>query len=135
MRRHSLNLDNYDMYVGLTSSLISVDIEQATTFFTKLINNEQLREKMGMEGRTRARQKYDWSIVMKQYQDLWNKLDELRSKDSNIIESNQQIRPGRLDPFKAFSHYASNILTNQNVISLIDSDIFNYISTLWTNSR
>tara|TARA_Y100001968_G_C19440678_1_gene762342 strand:- start:1814 stop:3466 length:1653 start_codon:yes stop_codon:yes gene_type:complete len=123
IRRHSMQVDNYDMYVGLTSSLISVDIEEATAFFIKLINSKELRVKMGQEGKKRAYKNYDWSVVIKQYQHLWNQLDLIRIKEANEFNNKMESTISRLDPFQAFSQYSSNILCDESVISLVETNI------------
>tara|TARA_B100000902_G_C27293913_1_gene908804 strand:- start:548 stop:2200 length:1653 start_codon:yes stop_codon:yes gene_type:complete len=123
IRRHSMQIDNYDMYVGLTSSLISVDIEQATNCFIKLINSKQLREQMGREGQERAYSNYDWSVIIQQYKNLWDKLNTIRLQESNQSQINRESSLSRLDPFESFSHYASNIFCDASVISLVDSDM------------
>ena len=123
IRRHSMQIDNYDMYVGLTSSLISVDIEQATNFFIKLINSKQLREKMGREGQERAYSNYDWSVIIQKYKNLWDTLNTIRLQESNQSQINRESSLSRLDPFESFSHYASNIFCDASVISLVDSDM------------
>ena len=125
IRRHSMQIDNYDNYLGMTSSLVSVDIQQAASFFSKLISSKDLREKMGKAGRERASEHYDWSVILQQYKDLWHELNVIRLKES--IESGKAFNSNfsRLDPFAAFSHYGSNILSDDTVLSLVDLDLKN----------
>jgi glycosyltransferase involved in cell wall biosynthesis len=76
--RHALERDTYDMYCGHTCSLVSVDIETAAQAFIKLIASPELRAEMGAAGRQRARQVYDWSVIIPRYEALWSQLTELR---------------------------------------------------------
>jgi glycosyltransferase involved in cell wall biosynthesis len=75
--RHALGIDNYDMYCGHACSLVAVDIEAAARSFSDLFASKDLREKMGSAGEQRAKEMYDWSVIIPQYEQLWAQLTEI----------------------------------------------------------
>lgn len=120
--RHALEVDTYDMYIGQTASLIAVDIEATTAAFTALFASKELRYKMGASGQARARERYDWSRIIPQYEDLWANLNEERIRAS----STQGIKhswPARPDPFDAFAFYPTQILTEETKLAATSQDI------------
>ena len=119
--RYSLDIDNYDMYCGYTSSLISVDVLSAARAFSKLIESPSLRESMGASGLRRAQEIYDWSVIYKQYEDLWKHLHDIRT-NSETKDENSESWPGRVKPFKGFASYATNQLSLNSKLSLVDDD-------------
>lgn len=45
-KRYAMDLDDYNMYLGYTSSHVAVDIVQATNYLSELIENSALRKKL-----------------------------------------------------------------------------------------
>jgi len=116
--RYAIEIDSYDMYLGYTSNLISVDIELGTKAFYQLFTNERLRNEMGDNARNRAKNTFDWSRIIIQYLDLWKDLQEIR-RSSESVSFNYKS-PDRLDPFYAFSSYSTNIISDKLTIGLIE---------------
>jgi starch synthase len=134
--RHALEIDNYDMYCGHTCSLIAVDIEAAALAFEKLFASKELRERMGVEGRARAQQVYDWRVIIAQYEGLWAEQQRLRlaaqeaSRPSGTEAKNNLSSvgwPARLDPFYAFETYATHILRDDTLLGLVHTDVLQVI--------
>ena len=121
--RHALEIDTYDMYCGHTCSLIAVDVEAAAQAFAKLFNSAEIRKRMGEAGQKRAREVYDWKIIIGQYEDLWANLTEIRTAQAKDLKPLQHPWPARMDPFHAFAFYPTQILTEQTVLGLIDGDV------------
>ena len=119
--RHAFNIDTYDMYCGHSSSMIAVDVSQTVKAFVSLFNSEELRLKMGKSGKSRAQNIYDWNNVIRQYEKLWSKLDEIRMK-SNPANINK-CYPARMDPYDIFSKYPTEIVGVDTIISMPDSSI------------
>jgi starch synthase len=129
--RHALEIDNYDMYCGHTCSLIAVDIEAAALAFQKLFASNELRERMGADGRARAQQVYDWRVIIAQYETLWAEQACLRiaaqvaSKPADAAAVNKVSSatwPARLDPFYAFETYATHRLSEDTLLALVHTD-------------
>ena len=47
-----------------------VDVAAAAEAFAALVNDPELRRKMGDAGRARVRSGYDWQVIVCLYQDL-----------------------------------------------------------------
>ena len=114
--RYSLGIDSYDMYIGHASNLISIDIDQTTLAFTKLISDKNLRNKMGENARKRCQNEYDWKTIMNKYTDLWKNLHEIRNDSSNKLSNYKSA--DSIDPFLSFSSYPSKILSEDKIISI-----------------
>ncbi len=115
--RHAVGIDSYDRYCGNTSSLVSVDIEAAASAFVKLLNSQELREQMGASGRKRVKEHYDWEIIIPKYEELWDRLKNIRQGQS-IKKIDSQKCPTRLDPFYAFSGYPTRQLSPTTLLEL-----------------
>ncbi len=118
--RHALDLDNYDMYCGLTCAMVAVDVPATTAAFVALLGDPALRRRMGDAGRERARGVYDWRHIMGRYEALWAGQTERRL---------QAARPGgppalahpwpaRLDPWHGFGAYPSHALNPRTPLAL-----------------
>ena len=122
--RHALGIDSYDLYCGLNCSLISVDIESTAKAFEKLFLSGELRSKMGESGRKRAREIYDWRVIIRKYEVLWEKLNEIRK-----IESTKNKKPlnhpwpARMDPFHGFTSYPTNRINKESIVALNSEDL------------
>jgi starch synthase len=119
--RHALDIDTYDMYCGNWCSLVSVDVLATAEAFIKLIESPNLRKKMGERGKLRARMKFDWSIIIKQYENLWSELDEIR-QSKKLVQQVRNTWPARMDPSIGFSSYPTRALELDAIISLVASD-------------
>lgn len=122
-QRHALEIDSYDMYCGHSSSLVAVDIEAAAQAFSRLFASPELRQQMGEAGRQRAREVYDWAVIIPQYEALWAQLAEIRKAQAPNLKPLPHPWPARLDPFHAFACYPTTALTLQTVLGLVDSDV------------
>lgn len=119
--RHAVDIDTYDMYCGYNCSLVSVDVTATANAFTQLFNNPALRAKMGQAGKERAKTVYDWSVIIPQYEQLWQQLNELRqAQQPNTLA---HPWPARLDPFYAFAAYPTHILSPDTPLTLVDDTL------------
>jgi hypothetical protein len=76
---------------------------------------------MGAAGRERARQSYDWAVIYRRYQTLWEDLAERRRADPDLHPPlSSTARPNRPDPFAAFAGYATTQLSDQHLVTLQD---------------
>jgi glycosyltransferase involved in cell wall biosynthesis len=121
--RHALEVDTYDLYCGYTSSLVSVDIQATASAFERLFDSAELRHRMGDAARRRARETYDWKVVIRQYEALWARLSEIRCVQSSDLESLAYPWPTRADPFYGFASYPTSALTPQTHLALVDPDV------------
>jgi len=117
--RHAANIDTYDVYCGLTSQLVAVDIAATERALTGLIDNPALRKQMGNAGQFRARQDFDWAVIIPRYEALWAELNALRASHEAGKEGGMpHKRPMRLDPFTLFESYPTRTLRAQDLVML-----------------
>ena len=121
--RHALEIDTYDMYCGHSCSLVAADVEATAQAFAKLFASPELRRQMGEAGRQRAREVYDWAVIIPQYEALWGQLGEIRKKQAPALKPLPHPWPARMDPFHAFASYPTMVLSPQTVLGLVDADL------------
>ena len=122
-QRHALEIDTYDMYCGHACSVVAVDVEATAQAFAKLFASPELRRQMGEAGRQRAKELYDWAVIIPQYEALWAQLGEIRKAQAPALKPLPQPWPARMDPFHAFASYPTALLTPQTLLGLVDADV------------
>lgn len=115
-QRHALEIDSYDMYCGHACTVVAVDVEATAQAFARLFASSELRQQMGQAGRQRAREVYDWAVIIPQYEALWAQLGELRKAQAPALKPLPHPWPARMDPFHAFAGYPTALLTPQTVL-------------------
>lgn len=105
--RHALGIDTYDFYIGRTSMATVVDPTALVSALTRLATEPVLRAAMGAAGLARAQSEFDWPLILQRYAQLAGELGRIRlSASSQAAES----WPARADPFARFSHFSSQTL-------------------------
>lgn len=61
----------YDNYIGAAGQYTAVDLAEAEAAIAALVVDPELRRRQGEQARLRAREVFDWSVVIPQYQALW----------------------------------------------------------------
>jgi hypothetical protein len=110
---------NYDQYVAGASQLIAVDINRAAEALTALVLDANLRRRMGAAGAQRAREVFDWSAIIPQYQDLWGELAARRACAPEPGPNHLAGNPARLDPFRLFASYPTAPLSGSTVLTAV----------------
>jgi glycosyltransferase involved in cell wall biosynthesis len=120
-RHYELMPERYGRYCGFSSQCIGVDVPACVEAYTKLIADPALRQKMGDAGRRRAREVFDWSVVIAAYQELWGELAERRKRDTEIAPHTPgtPANPLRDDPFTLFANYPTNLIEPENTVTLV----------------
>lgn len=113
---------SYDLYVAYAHVLVSVDVDACTEALVRLAQDADLRQRMGAAGRARAREVYDWSVVMTQYRGLWDEQAERltherqrKTSTARLIHSN----PGMPNPLRMFAHYPSDTICAETLLSRV----------------
>ncbi len=116
--RHEVGMDNYDEYCGVTCQSVSVDHNALIDALIRLIEDPSLRAEMGLRGKLRARQEFDWPVIIEKYFALWEELAEIRKAHSGAtVGSAPRVAPGRRDPFDVFAGYpTTRIDRNTHVV-------------------
>jgi glycosyltransferase involved in cell wall biosynthesis len=106
--------NNYDHFLSRTSTTTSVEPGPLLERLVALIENPDLRRRMGEAGRERARREFDWAVVYARYEALWAELAQIRAQvaeDPRLrVATAPKAAPARPDPFAAFAHYPSRHL-------------------------
>jgi glycosyltransferase involved in cell wall biosynthesis len=120
-RRYENGTDTYDVYCGFASQLTAFDPVALEQVCRRLIDDANLRQQMGAAGQLRARQTYEWSVIYRRYQSLWEELAERRRADPNLYGSTLPVsRPDRADPFASFAGYPTSLISADHVVSLLE---------------
>ncbi len=117
-RDHALDNITYDQYIGFTCFATAVDIGKAADAYTALVQDPELRRKMGEAGRRRAREVFDQPHVINAYQNLWHEMKARRLKDGPAVAANPALQghPSRRDPFDAFAGYPTRRFDDDTLI-------------------
>ena len=107
--RHANEWISYDHYVGAASQVIAVSVDEAAQGLLDLIENDDLRRRMGDQAQARARSLFDWAAVIPQYEALWTEMAARRKAAAPLpaMPRNLAPHPRRLDPFHLFGGYAT----------------------------
>lgn len=89
------------------SQTVSVDVDSMAASLRELIANAELRAKMGARGRRRVLDLFDWRVVIRNYMDLWEELNQVASKQEFSAQPSSWYRPNF---FSTFDHYATSVL-------------------------
>jgi len=111
---------NYSTYVGHVSLMTAVDIDACAQALTRLFNQPDLRQFMGEQGRRRAREVFDWQVVIRAYEALWLQLNERRVAGAPHLPTGSAPVPVPLcnDPYALLAHYPTQQLQPDHVLTL-----------------
>jgi glycosyltransferase involved in cell wall biosynthesis len=119
--RYANGTDSYDFHCGYASQFVALDDSALDQALEGLIADPALRRQMGESGRQRAQTDYDWAVIYRRYQQLWEELAERRRADPDFHPPLAiTARPDRPDPFSAFAGYATTQIGSAHVVALKD---------------
>jgi glycosyltransferase involved in cell wall biosynthesis len=115
--RHALEVDTYDSYIGQASTAVAVDVDATAAAFERLAADPGLRRRMGANGSVHARERFDWKVIVKAYEDLWRELAAMRNagQATPSPEAMRGFWPARPDPFELFASFPSRRFSSQQV--------------------
>jgi hypothetical protein len=116
--RHSLQWDSYDAYVGQLAQFCAVDVDEAATAIAALIEQPDLRARMGAAGQARAQGEFDWREIVPRYQALWAELGAIRRAAPPTPQPRDN--PWRMDPFTLFASYPTAPTTGETRVTLAE---------------
>jgi hypothetical protein len=121
---HDADIITYDENCGYTSQVVAVDRDATIAAMRRLADDRALRERMGAAGRRRAREIYDWKIIVGRYAELWRELARLRQV---APKSDQMPAPRvaarRIDPFQVYSGYPTRVIAPQDRVAPVPGAI------------
>ena len=103
--RHSLGLMSYQDYVGAVAQHTAVDVHAAAAALVQLAQNPELRRRMGEAGRQNVHERFDWPVVIRQYLQLFDELQQRRQAAPD--DQTRQLHPLRGNPFDDFAGFAT----------------------------
>lgn len=115
---HASDVDTYDRYCGYASQFVAVDVAAASEAYRVLIEDADLRGRLGQAARQKALAEFDWRHVLGRYQDLWQDLAARRASAPESATRGQGASwPARPDPFAAFASYPSEAISPRHRLS------------------
>ncbi|HEX7643772.1 MAG TPA: glycosyltransferase family 4 protein [Burkholderiaceae bacterium] len=118
-QRYAIGTDSYDFHCGYASQFVALDGDALDSALERLVGDVNLRRQMGEAGRKRARSEYDWAVIYRRYQLLWEELAERRRADPDLYPPvSVTARPDRPDPFAAFAGYATGQISAAYIVKL-----------------
>ncbi len=99
---------------------VCIDTKKMIEYLSLLIKRKDLRLRFGDNARERVLKCYDWSVVIPEYEILWDTLIE-KAKFHKALAKGLPIFYPRY--FELFSHYPSRILNKQTHITITEEGI------------
>ena len=98
--RHLIDEMPYGAFLGDCNQTVAVDSAAAADAFVKLIEDADLRRRMGEAGRKRAIEVFNWAKIVHAYEDLWAEQDQERRAfvASQVDASNSAVMAPALFP-------------------------------------
>ena len=111
--RHAVNADRYDMYIGRASLATMCDPGALQQALSHLIDDADLRRRMGEAGRQHAKAHFDWVRILSAYAELCSELGIIRKK---AAQDRSEPWPDRPDPFTLFATYPTRTIGAADLI-------------------
>jgi hypothetical protein len=110
----------YNGYIGRAAQSTAADMDEVTKALVTFIQQPELRAKMGAAGQDRAKKEFDWSVIIRRYEELWDELNELRACAAEIAPppGGHAGHPLCDDPFRVFAHYSERHFNPGDAIAL-----------------
>ncbi len=110
---------DYSNYIAHLSLATAVDVEACAAAIARLARDPALRKQMGENGRQRVRTTYDWSVVVRAYEELWAELAKLRAEGpARFAAKGKAQNPLMPDPFELYGHYPTRALSGEDRVAL-----------------
>jgi starch synthase len=117
--RYEMGLHDYDRHIGLVSQFAAIDSDAACEALVKLATNPDQAKAMGASGMSRAREVFDWEVVVAKWRSLWQEMAEIRARapETAPMTPGAEPIPFAPDPFALFSAWPSAHLSRHHVLS------------------
>ena len=107
------------VFTAAISQSTAVEVPAAALAISRLIEDDDLRARLGAAGQKRAADVYDWRHVARAHQELWTELADIRAHAEESVPPSPNKAPFPLapDPFRPFLAHASGLLDAAATIS------------------
>jgi len=113
----------FEPYCARAAATVSVDMSQLIERLATLVEDGDLRRRMGESGAQRARADYDWAVVYRQYRQLWDELGVRRRhaarSDAARLATTPRAYPVYEDPYRIFAHYPTHAIGPATVVQAV----------------
>jgi glycosyltransferase involved in cell wall biosynthesis len=112
----------YDQYLSRSNTAVAVDTGELAHRLKDLVTDPELRRRMGAAGQARAREVFDWAVVFRAYQALWDEQTTIRRKAAEDPKAAAWLaaapRTGsdHMGPFDTFASYPTHHVTAATVV-------------------
>ncbi|WP_169054396.1 glycosyltransferase family 4 protein [Nitratireductor sp. XY-223] len=133
VRRSIFQIDSFSDTVASLSQTVGVDIRICAAAIEQMIADKDKRDEMGRQARHDAEQRFDWAKIIREYQDLWKNLEDIRQeafRSSNIAKVSY---PGQLNPFVVYGDFANHHISDNAQIIWVNENAEDLLDTLWQN--
>lgn len=117
-RRFADGRDDYLRYLAIVQQQTQIDVQAYTDALGRLVDNPDLRAKMGQAAARHAAQNFDWSAVMPQYRALASDLAQMRSAAAPQAKI---PNPMEASPFVQYATYPTTHLRTGTVITSVQT--------------
>jgi starch synthase len=113
----------YEQYLSRSNTAVAVDTAELARRLGELVADPALRRRLGEAGQARAREVFDWSVVFRRYQDLWDEQTAIRRKAAEDPQTATWLaaapRSGsdHMGPFDTFASYPTLHVTAATMVS------------------
>jgi glycosyltransferase involved in cell wall biosynthesis len=121
--RLQLEAIDYNLFLAECSQAVAVDCARAAEAFTTLIGDEALCRQLGAAGRQRALKRFDWSHIIRAYEELWSSQEQQRQEYTRGLGPARPTwtGPARYPaPEHAFAGYPTNWLSDDDLLNATD---------------
>lgn len=109
--RYQGGYDSYVQYCAATSALTEIDMGQLKARILDLVQNPELRRRMGAAAQARARATYDWAQVVPQMQALWTEqAARRRAAGARARRYGADVLPMSPSPTALFGAYPTELV-------------------------
>jgi glycosyltransferase involved in cell wall biosynthesis len=115
--------NGYDDYLYRSNTAVAVDMGELRARLRDLVLDEALRRRMGAAGRARARSTFDWRVIFRSYQSLWNVQTELRRRAAADPATQAWLSRApassadHMGPFDTFASYPTRHVAAATIVS------------------
>jgi alpha-maltose-1-phosphate synthase len=115
---HALGTLNYDHYCGHLGASAAVDIGACVAAIEALARDPSLRRRLGAQAQQRVHDEFEWRVVFRRYQALWQAQTERRLEARPKLQALPHPWPARMDPSVAFASYPTHSLAPETLLGL-----------------
>jgi glycosyltransferase involved in cell wall biosynthesis len=107
---------NYYRTITRLSQVTAAAVSEAAAAYGALGRDLDLRRRMGQAARQRARQQYDWPVVVAQYEGLWAE-QRARRLAARALQTAPPSLPLWPDPFDSFASFPSRQVAGSDKVT------------------